>query len=95
MEVSGETLVLRSVTTLNNAVYQCNASNQYGYLLANAFVNVLRKFVTFKCQCHHVCSVFGCIVLMFWPEDESKNWAIGTIIKILLASTLGLDSVYL
>ncbi|XP_029689002.1 neurofascin isoform X2 [Takifugu rubripes] len=41
VEVSGETLVLRSVTTLNNAVYQCNASNQYGYLLANAFVNVL------------------------------------------------------
>lgn len=36
-------MVLRSVTTLNNAVYQCNASNQYGYLLANAFVNVLRK----------------------------------------------------
>lgn len=44
VEVSGEAVVLRSVTTLNNAVYQCNASNQYGYLLANAFVNVLRKF---------------------------------------------------
>lgn len=44
VEVSGETVVLRSVTTLNNAVYQCNASNQYGYLLANAFVNVLRKY---------------------------------------------------
>lgn len=43
VEVSGETVVLRSVTTLNNAVYQCNASNQYGYLLANAFVNVLRE----------------------------------------------------
>lgn len=43
VEVSGETVVLHSVTTLNNAVYQCNASNQYGYLLANAFVNVLRE----------------------------------------------------
>lgn len=31
------------------------------------------------------------MVLMFWSEDETKNWAIGTIIKILLASTLGLD----
>uniref|UniRef100_H3D4T4 Neural cell adhesion molecule L1 n=1 Tax=Tetraodon nigroviridis TaxID=99883 RepID=H3D4T4_TETNG len=41
VEVSGETVVLRTVTTLNNAVYQCNASNPYGYLLANAFVNVL------------------------------------------------------
>lgn len=43
VEVSGETVLLRGVTALNNAVYQCNASNQYGYLLANAFVNVLRE----------------------------------------------------
>uniref|UniRef100_UPI0037E8D4BE neurofascin n=1 Tax=Semicossyphus pulcher TaxID=241346 RepID=UPI0037E8D4BE len=40
-QVSGDTLTLRSVTAANNAVYQCNASNQFGYLLANAFVNVL------------------------------------------------------
>uniref|UniRef100_A0A3Q3FAY1 Neural cell adhesion molecule L1 n=1 Tax=Labrus bergylta TaxID=56723 RepID=A0A3Q3FAY1_9LABR len=40
-QVSGDTLILRGVTAANNAVYQCNASNQYGYLLANAFVNVL------------------------------------------------------
>lgn len=41
--VAGDTITLRSVTTENTGVYQCNASNQYGYLLANAFVNVLRK----------------------------------------------------
>ncbi|XP_053279909.1 neurofascin [Pleuronectes platessa] len=40
-QVSGDTLSFRSVTAVNTAVYQCNASNQYGYLLANAFVNVL------------------------------------------------------
>ncbi|XP_037629766.1 neurofascin isoform X1 [Sebastes umbrosus] len=40
-QVSGDTLTLRSVTAANSAVYQCNASNQYGYLMANAFVNVL------------------------------------------------------
>uniref|UniRef100_A0A8C4FF36 Neural cell adhesion molecule L1 n=1 Tax=Dicentrarchus labrax TaxID=13489 RepID=A0A8C4FF36_DICLA len=40
-QVSGDTLTLRSVTAANNGVYQCNASNEYGYLLANAFVNVL------------------------------------------------------
>ena len=42
-QVSGDTLTLHSVTTMNNGVYQCNASNDHGYLLANAFVNVLRK----------------------------------------------------
>ncbi|XP_029013317.1 neurofascin isoform X2 [Betta splendens] len=40
-QVSGDTVSFRSVTVENTAVYQCNASNQYGYLLANAFVNVL------------------------------------------------------
>uniref|UniRef100_A0A672J752 Neurofascin n=1 Tax=Salarias fasciatus TaxID=181472 RepID=A0A672J752_SALFA len=40
-QVSGDMITFRSVTTENNAVYQCNASNEFGYLLANAFVNVL------------------------------------------------------
>ncbi|KAM3872001.1 neurofascin [Diretmus argenteus] len=40
-QVSGDTVTFRGVTLENTAVYQCNASNQFGYLLANAFVNVL------------------------------------------------------
>lgn len=40
-EVLGDTIMFRSVQMRSSAVYQCNASNQYGYLLANAFVNVL------------------------------------------------------
>uniref|UniRef100_A0A3Q1JAL4 Neurofascin n=1 Tax=Anabas testudineus TaxID=64144 RepID=A0A3Q1JAL4_ANATE len=40
-QVSGDMLSFRSVTVENTAVYQCNASNQYGYLLANAYVSVL------------------------------------------------------
>ncbi|XP_062315373.1 neurofascin isoform X1 [Osmerus eperlanus] len=40
-QLSGDTLIFRSVNVMNTAVYQCNTSNQYGYLLANAFVNVL------------------------------------------------------
>ncbi|XP_061122336.1 neurofascin isoform X7 [Syngnathus typhle] len=40
-QVSGDTLSLSSVTAADTAVYQCNASNPYGYVLANAFVNVL------------------------------------------------------
>ncbi|XP_061703153.1 neurofascin isoform X2 [Syngnathoides biaculeatus] len=39
--VSGDTLTLSGVTATDTAVYQCNASNPFGYLLANAFVNVL------------------------------------------------------
>ncbi|KAM9365625.1 neurofascin homolog (chicken) a [Pholidichthys leucotaenia] len=40
-QVLGDTIMFRSVQLGSSAVYQCNASNQHGYLLANAFVNVL------------------------------------------------------
>lgn len=34
-------MILSNVQSGTSAVYQCNASNEFGYLLANAFVNVL------------------------------------------------------
>uniref|UniRef100_A0A7N6ACT4 Neural cell adhesion molecule L1 n=1 Tax=Anabas testudineus TaxID=64144 RepID=A0A7N6ACT4_ANATE len=40
-QVQGDTIIFRSVQMGSSAVYQCNASNQHGYLLANAFVSVL------------------------------------------------------
>uniref|UniRef100_A0A4W6E8U6 Neural cell adhesion molecule L1 n=1 Tax=Lates calcarifer TaxID=8187 RepID=A0A4W6E8U6_LATCA len=40
-KVLGDTIIFRSVQMGSSAVYQCNASNQHGYLLANAFVSVL------------------------------------------------------
>ncbi|XP_043977377.1 neurofascin homolog (chicken) a isoform X10 [Gambusia affinis] len=40
-EVLGDTIMFRGVQIGSSAVYQCNASNQHGYLLANAFVSVL------------------------------------------------------
>uniref|UniRef100_A0A3B3Y3P4 Neural cell adhesion molecule L1 n=1 Tax=Poecilia mexicana TaxID=48701 RepID=A0A3B3Y3P4_9TELE len=40
-EVLGDTILFRGVQIGSSAVYQCNASNQHGYLLANAFVSVL------------------------------------------------------
>ena len=40
-EVKGDTIFLTDVRTGSSAVYQCNASNEFGYLMANAFVNVL------------------------------------------------------
>ncbi|KAG7266805.1 hypothetical protein CRUP_033315 [Coryphaenoides rupestris] len=40
--VSGDTLSFRSVTMENTGVYQCNASNEFGYLMANAFEDHLK-----------------------------------------------------
>ncbi|XP_053104145.1 neurofascin isoform X14 [Hemicordylus capensis] len=40
-EVNGDTVIFRATQTGSSAVYQCNASNEHGYLLANAFVSVL------------------------------------------------------
>ncbi|XP_031438218.1 neuronal cell adhesion molecule a isoform X10 [Clupea harengus] len=42
-EVKGDTIFLTDVRTGSSAVYQCNASNEFGYLMANAFVNVLSE----------------------------------------------------
>ncbi|XP_036374073.1 neuronal cell adhesion molecule a isoform X14 [Megalops cyprinoides] len=42
-KVEDDTIVFTNVQTGSSAVYQCNASNEYGYLLANAFVNVLAE----------------------------------------------------
>ncbi|XP_032855891.1 neuronal cell adhesion molecule isoform X30 [Tyto alba] len=41
--VDGDTIIFSRVQERSSAVYQCNASNEYGYLLANAFVNVLAE----------------------------------------------------
>uniref|UniRef100_G1NK20 Neuronal cell adhesion molecule n=1 Tax=Meleagris gallopavo TaxID=9103 RepID=G1NK20_MELGA len=41
--VDGDTIIFSAVQERSSAVYQCNASNEYGYLLANAFVNVLAE----------------------------------------------------
>uniref|UniRef100_A0A670ZE56 Neurofascin n=1 Tax=Pseudonaja textilis TaxID=8673 RepID=A0A670ZE56_PSETE len=40
-EVNGDTVMFRDIQSGSSGVYQCNASNEHGYLLANAFVSVL------------------------------------------------------
>ncbi|KAM6896394.1 neuronal cell adhesion molecule a isoform 1-T1 [Lycodopsis pacificus] len=42
-KVDDDTVILSSVQSGSSAVYQCNASNEFGYLMANAFVNVLAE----------------------------------------------------
>ncbi|KAG9490213.1 hypothetical protein GDO78_005869 [Eleutherodactylus coqui] len=41
--VDGDTVIFTKVHERASAVFQCNASNIYGYVLANAFVNVLAE----------------------------------------------------
>uniref|UniRef100_A0A8C5N7J9 Neurofascin-like n=1 Tax=Gouania willdenowi TaxID=441366 RepID=A0A8C5N7J9_GOUWI len=40
-QVLGDTIIFQSVQFDSSAVYQCNASNQHGYLLANALVSII------------------------------------------------------
>ncbi|XP_061084985.1 neuronal cell adhesion molecule-like isoform X22 [Conger conger] len=42
-KVEDDTVIFSDIQTGSSAVYQCNASNEHGYLLANAFVNVLSE----------------------------------------------------
>ncbi|KAM8909437.1 neuronal cell adhesion molecule a isoform 2-T2 [Spinachia spinachia] len=42
-KVDDDTVILSQVQSGSSAVYQCNASNEFGYLMANAFVNVLAE----------------------------------------------------
>ncbi|XP_054631437.1 neuronal cell adhesion molecule-like isoform X5 [Dunckerocampus dactyliophorus] len=42
-KVEDDTIIFSDVQMGSSAVYQCNISNEHGYLLANAFVNVLSE----------------------------------------------------
>ncbi|KAM4734193.1 LOW QUALITY PROTEIN: neuronal cell adhesion molecule-like [Anableps anableps] len=42
-KVEDDTIIFTDVQVESSAVYQCNISNPYGYLLSNAFVNVLSE----------------------------------------------------
>lgn len=60
-KVDGDTIIFSAVQERSSAVYQCNASNEYGYLLANAFVNVLGKkhvFIFFSLRGYLVVSCY-------------------------------------
>lgn len=49
-KVDDDTVILSNVQSGSSAVYQCNASNEFGYLMANAFVNVLGELRSLDMQ---------------------------------------------
>ncbi|KAL2093609.1 hypothetical protein ACEWY4_010921 [Coilia grayii] len=84
--VEGDTIRFEDVVPGTSAVYQCNASNEYGYLLANAFVNVLSeppRMLTPPNKVYQVimnkpavleCSSFGSpIPKITWFKDSHPN----------------------
>ncbi|XP_077194668.1 neuronal cell adhesion molecule isoform X20 [Paroedura picta] len=87
--VDGDTIIFTDVQERSSAVYQCNASNEYGYLLANAFVNVLAvapRILTPRNQLYQViankpallhCAFFGSPV----PSIEWFKGAKGSILQ--------------
>ncbi|XP_051547379.1 neuronal cell adhesion molecule a isoform X11 [Myxocyprinus asiaticus] len=56
-KIEDDVIILSDVQTGSSAVYQCNASNEYGYLLANAFVSVLAEPPRVLTPPNHVYSV--------------------------------------
>ncbi|KAJ8002671.1 hypothetical protein DPEC_G00161310 [Dallia pectoralis] len=89
-KIVGDTIIFEEVLTGSSAVYQCNVSNQYGYLLANAFINVLSEAprvltpankvyqVIKKSQALLGCSVFGSPVpIITWFKDNKASTLAG------------------
>ncbi|XP_051543964.1 neuronal cell adhesion molecule-like isoform X2 [Myxocyprinus asiaticus] len=56
-KIEDDVIILSDVPMGSSAVYQCNASNEYGYLLANAFVSVLAEPPRVLTPPNHVYSI--------------------------------------
>jgi len=77
-EVAGDTIVFRDTQIGSSAVYQCNASNEHGYLLANAFVSVLGKYLwkmntlysSFPCRS----SLFAFLFVVSYSEAKAQRY---------------------
>uniref|UniRef100_A0AAV2L0Z1 Neuronal cell adhesion molecule-like n=1 Tax=Knipowitschia caucasica TaxID=637954 RepID=A0AAV2L0Z1_KNICA len=84
--VDDDTIIFTNVQTGSKAVYQCNISNEYGYLMSNAFVNVLSEPPRVLTPAHKVyqviknhqalldCSFFGSpIPEITWFKDTRAS----------------------
>ncbi|XP_032379078.1 neuronal cell adhesion molecule isoform X16 [Etheostoma spectabile] len=85
-KVEDDTIIFSVVQTGSSAVYQCNVSNDYGYLLSNAFVNVLSETPRVLTQANKVyqviknhralldCASFGSpIPKITWFKDSRSS----------------------
>ncbi|XP_041110420.1 neuronal cell adhesion molecule-like isoform X16 [Polyodon spathula] len=85
-KVDGDSIIFSDVQTGSSAVYQCNVSNEFGYLLANAFLNVLAeppRILTPANQMYQVitnnralldCAFFGApIPKINWFKDDQTS----------------------
>ncbi|XP_047245990.1 neuronal cell adhesion molecule a isoform X4 [Girardinichthys multiradiatus] len=85
-KIEEDTVILTNVQSGSSAVYQCNASNEFGYLMANAFVSVLAeppRVLTLPNQVYRVimnnpvllhCASFGSpIPSITWFKDGQTN----------------------
>ncbi|XP_034735550.1 neuronal cell adhesion molecule-like isoform X16 [Etheostoma cragini] len=85
-KVEDDTIIFSVVQSGSSAVYQCNVSNDYGYLLSNAFVNVLSETPRVLTQANKVyqviknhralldCASFGSpIPRITWFKDSRSS----------------------
>nr|XP_043891435.1 neuronal cell adhesion molecule-like isoform X18 [Solea senegalensis] len=88
--VEDDTIIFTDIQTGSSAVYQCNVSNDHGYLLSNAFVNVLSeppRVLTPSNKVYQViknhpalidCAFFGSpIPKITWFKDSRSSTLVG------------------
>ncbi|KAK7891438.1 hypothetical protein WMY93_023401 [Mugilogobius chulae] len=105
-KVDDDTIIFTNVQTGSKAVYQCNVSNEYGYLLSNAFVNVLSEPPRVLTPAHKVyqvirnqpalleCSSFGSpIPDITWFKDTRASTLNADPYKVLDNGTLEIHGV--
>uniref|UniRef100_A0A3P9K2K3 Neural cell adhesion molecule L1 n=1 Tax=Oryzias latipes TaxID=8090 RepID=A0A3P9K2K3_ORYLA len=91
-KVDEDTVIISNVQIGSSAVYQCNASNEFGYVMANAFVSVLAeppKMLTPPNQVYQVitnspafldCSSFGSPI-------PTISWMAGSALRMVISIT--------
>ncbi|KAM7414914.1 hypothetical protein PAMA_019636 [Pampus argenteus] len=103
-KVEDDTIIFTDIQTGSSAVFQCNISNDYGYLLSNAFVNVLSEpprvltpsNIVYKVIKNHRvlmdCASFGSpIPKITWFKDSRSGTLDGETYKMLDNGTLEIN----